>query len=83
MVRVRSIVLIAMLAMARKFIILGLKKAASANLLALAAAILALRVIFWLMHEKGCVNRAPPKPTVVLNARKSASSSENASLDAG
>ena len=29
--RVRSIVLIAMLAMARKFIILGLKKAASAK----------------------------------------------------
>jgi hypothetical protein len=54
-----------------------------ANLFAVAAAILALRVIFWLMHEKGCVNRAPPKPTVVLNARKNASSSENASLDAG
>src|SRR4051794_40697326 len=52
MVRVRSIVLIATLAMARKFIILGLKKAESANLFALAAAILALRVIFWLMHKK-------------------------------
>lgn len=51
-VRVRSIVLIALLAVSRKFIILDLKEAASSELFALAAAVLALGVVYWLVREQ-------------------------------
>jgi uncharacterized membrane protein (DUF373 family) len=51
-VRVRSVVLIAMLAMVRKFIILDLNEAEPFQLLALAAAILALGVVYWLVREQ-------------------------------
>ena len=51
-VRVRSIVLIAMLAVARKFIILDLREAAPAELFALAAAILALGAVYWLVRDQ-------------------------------
>jgi uncharacterized membrane protein (DUF373 family) len=50
-VRVRSIILIAMLAMVRKFIVLDLGEAASGELFALSAAILALGIVYWLVRE--------------------------------
>ena len=50
-VRVRSIILIAMLAMVRKFIILDLGETASIQLFALSAAILALGIVYWLVRE--------------------------------
>jgi uncharacterized membrane protein (DUF373 family) len=51
-VRVRSIVLIALLAVARKFIILDIKDSTPAELFALAAAILALGVVYWLVRDQ-------------------------------
>ena len=51
-VRVRSIILIAMLAMVRKFIILDLGETASGELFALSAAILALGIVYWLVREE-------------------------------
>jgi uncharacterized membrane protein (DUF373 family) len=51
-VRVRSIILIAMLAMVRKFIILDLGETASNALFALSAAILALGIVYWLVREE-------------------------------
>ncbi len=51
-VRVRSIILIAMLAMVRKFIILDLGENASAELFALSASILALGIVYWLVREQ-------------------------------
>jgi uncharacterized membrane protein (DUF373 family) len=52
LVRVRSIVLIAMLAMVRKFIILDLGDTASTELFALSAAILALGIVYWLVRDQ-------------------------------
>ena len=51
-VRVRSVVLIAMLAMVRKFIILYLNETEPTLLFALAAAILALGVVYWLVRDQ-------------------------------
>ena len=51
-VRVRSVVLIAMLAMVRKFIILDLKETEPTLLFALAAAILPLGVVYWLVRDQ-------------------------------
>jgi uncharacterized membrane protein (DUF373 family) len=51
-VRVRSIVLIAMLAMVRKFIILDIGEAQAAEVLALSAAILSLGIVYWLVREQ-------------------------------
>jgi uncharacterized membrane protein (DUF373 family) len=51
-VRVRSIVLIAMLAMVRKFIILDIGEAQSAEVFALSAAILSLGIVYWLVREQ-------------------------------
>lgn len=51
-VRVRSIVSIALLAVARKFIILDLREAAVGELRALAAAILALGMVYWLVRDQ-------------------------------
>jgi len=50
-VRLRSIILIAMLAMVRKFIVLDFGEAASNQLFALSAAILALGVVYWIVRE--------------------------------
>jgi uncharacterized membrane protein (DUF373 family) len=50
-VRVRSIILIAMLAMVRKFIILDIGETASNAIFALSAAILALGIVYWLVRE--------------------------------
>ena len=51
-IRVRSIILIAMLAMVRKFIIIDLGEAVSTELFALSAAILALGVVYWLVRDQ-------------------------------
>jgi len=51
-VRLRSILLIAMLSMVRKFIILDLGETAAAELFALSAAILALGVVYWLVRDQ-------------------------------
>ncbi len=51
-VRVQSIVLIALLAVTRKFIILDLKATAPAEMFALASAILALGVVYWLVRDQ-------------------------------
>jgi uncharacterized membrane protein (DUF373 family) len=51
-VRVRSIVLIAMLAMVRKFIILDIGEAQAAEVFALSAAILALGIVYWLVRNQ-------------------------------
>jgi len=49
-VRVRSIVLIAMLAMVRKFIILDIGEAQAGEVFALSAAILSLGIVYWLVR---------------------------------
>jgi len=51
-VRVRSIVLIAMLAMVRKFIILDIGATGETELFGLSAAILSLGVVHWLVREQ-------------------------------
>ncbi len=51
-VRVRSILLIAMLAMVRKFIILDLGDASAGEVFALSAAVLSLGVVFWLVRQQ-------------------------------
>ena len=51
-VRLRSVILIAMLAMVRKFIVLDLGTSAPGELLALAAAILALGTVYWMVREQ-------------------------------
>lgn len=51
-VRVRSIILIAMLAMVRKFIILDLGDGISSELFALSAAILSLGIVYWLVRDQ-------------------------------
>jgi uncharacterized membrane protein (DUF373 family) len=50
-VRVRSIILIAMLAMVRKFIILDLAQAAALDIFALSAAILALGIVYLIVRQ--------------------------------
>jgi uncharacterized membrane protein (DUF373 family) len=51
-VQVRTVVLIALLAIARKFIILDLKEAEPPLLVALGAAALALGAVYWLVREQ-------------------------------
>ncbi|HTQ71474.1 MAG TPA: phosphate-starvation-inducible PsiE family protein [Acidocella sp.] len=51
-VRGRTIMLIALLAVARKFIILDLQSVSSIQLFALAATTLALGVVYWLIREQ-------------------------------
>jgi uncharacterized membrane protein (DUF373 family) len=50
-VQIRSVVMIALLAICRKVIILDLNETDALHILALAAAILALGVVFWLMRD--------------------------------
>ena len=50
-VHVRAVILIALLAIVRKIIILDLTAADSGQLFALAAAILSLGAVYWLMRE--------------------------------
>lgn len=51
-VQVRVVVLIAMLAVVRKLIILDLNETEPAKVFALAAAILALGIVYWLVREQ-------------------------------
>jgi uncharacterized membrane protein (DUF373 family) len=51
-VRVRSIILIAMLAMVRKFIILDLGVGGENELFGLSAAILSLGIVYWLVRDQ-------------------------------
>ncbi|MGV4858580.1 phosphate-starvation-inducible PsiE family protein, partial [Acetobacter senegalensis] len=51
-IRVRTIVLIALLAIARKFILLDMHDVTAMELFALSAAVLALGVVYWLVREQ-------------------------------
>ncbi len=51
-IQVRTIILIAILAIVRKFIIIDIKTVEAAKLLALAAAILALGIVYWLAGDR-------------------------------
>lgn len=57
-VRIRSIILIGLLATLRKFIVLDLKEINVLEMLAVAAAILALGIVHWLVRDQE--NRAKP-----------------------
>jgi len=63
-VQVRAVVLIALLAVVRKLIILDLKETDAMQLLALAAAILALGGVYWMVTDQDRRHRgaAPPAP---------------------
>src|SRR5712664_1281969 len=50
-VQIRSVVMIALLAICRKVIILDLAETDALHIVALAAAILALGIVYWLMRE--------------------------------
>lgn len=52
----RVVILIAVLALARKFIVLDIREVTPAYLLALAAVMLALGLTYWLMTERGDPN---------------------------
>jgi uncharacterized membrane protein (DUF373 family) len=57
-VQVRTVVLLAMLAILRKLIILDLTKTGADLLFALAAAVLALGAVYWLVREQDARRRA-------------------------
>lgn len=57
-VQVRSIILIALLAIVRKFIILDLAETAPAKIAALAGATLALGAVYWLVRDQDMRERA-------------------------
>ena len=65
-IRVRSIVLIGMLATVRRLIVLDLKDFDIGETLALAAAILALGIVYWLVRDQdrrlGLSHETPPVP---------------------
>ena len=64
-VQVRAVVLIALLAVVRKLIILDLKSTEALQLLALAAAILALGGVYWLIRDQDRRHRSTPRPTTL------------------
>ncbi len=51
-IQVKTIILIALLALSRKFIILDTKITSAATIAALAGAILVLGIVYWLMRER-------------------------------
>jgi uncharacterized membrane protein (DUF373 family) len=51
-IRLRTVIVIAMLAMVRRFIVVDVTAVAADELLALAAAILALGIVHWLVREQ-------------------------------
>jgi uncharacterized membrane protein (DUF373 family) len=57
-VQVRTVVLIALLAIVRKFLILDMSATDAAHLFALAAAILALGCVYWLVRDQDNRDRA-------------------------
>jgi uncharacterized membrane protein (DUF373 family) len=63
-VQVRAVVLIALLAVVRKLIILDLKGTEALQLLALAAAILALGGVYWLIRDQDRRHRRTPRPAI-------------------
>jgi uncharacterized membrane protein (DUF373 family) len=58
-VRIRSIILIGLLATLRKFIVLDLKQINVLEMLAVAAAILALGIVYWLVRDQDNRSAAP------------------------
>ncbi len=56
-VQVRAVILIALLAIVRKLIILDVAQAATGELFALAAAILALGAVYWLVRDQDRIER--------------------------
>jgi uncharacterized membrane protein (DUF373 family) len=60
-VQVRTVILLALLAIVRKLIILDLATTDSMQLFALAAAILALGVVYWLIRDQDRRERAEPR----------------------
>jgi uncharacterized membrane protein (DUF373 family) len=64
-VQVRAVVLIALLAIARKMIILDLKETEAMQLFALSAAILALGGVYWLVREQDRRHSTATEPTRV------------------
>ena len=59
-VQVRTIVLLAMIAIVRKFIILDLATTSTEHLFGLAAAILALGAVYWMVRDQD--RRGRPSP---------------------
>jgi len=51
-IRVRTVILIALMALTRKLIILDVEKVAATTLAALAAALLALGLVYWMLREQ-------------------------------
>ncbi|HHM05117.1 MAG TPA: diguanylate cyclase [Gammaproteobacteria bacterium] len=51
-IQVKTVVMIAILALARKFIIIDTAKTGADTLVALAATVLALGIVYWLMRER-------------------------------
>jgi len=51
-IRVRTIILIALLAITRKFILLDLHQVGASELFSLSAAVLALGIVYWLVREQ-------------------------------
>ena len=51
-IQIKVVLLIALLALARKFIVLDLHEVAAGELLGLAAITLALGIVYWLMRER-------------------------------
>ena len=51
-IKVKTVVLIAILAISRKFIILEVDKYSASTIIALSASVLSLGVVYWLMRER-------------------------------
>ena len=51
-IQVKTVVLISILALARKFIILNIEATPALTIVALAFAVIALGVVYWLMRER-------------------------------
>lgn len=60
-IQVKTVLLIALLAISRKFIILDVKNTSALQIFALAAAVLALGIVYWLMRERDDRLRAVPR----------------------
>lgn len=63
-IQVRSVILIALLAIVRKFIILDLGTTTAETILSLAASILALGIVYWLVHDQARRDQQLPGPGV-------------------
>ena len=61
---VRTVVMVTLLALLRKFIILDLDKTGAATIAALAFATLALGSIFWIIRQQDRVLNAQPSPSL-------------------